>query len=251
MIVRQKPKVVWMAPPRTAWSMLQDAQPFHKIAAKQEKAMSLVLLCERIAQYHLSQGRRFFIENPTTSKIWYQTPFQLLLKASHVTWCTTDFCMHGMRGPDSGLPWRKSVSFIHNMPEDLLAPVMVRCNHTGPHESVQGRTTGGVSRATLSAECPWLLCKRLFHKLADHLGGLSTPTVSRKVANLVSDLIDISGATEAEVKQWRNWYTLATKGRRMLSTPPPVAKELPVLNPEIRRLTSTVDALPRGVEFRQ
>ncbi len=66
----------------------------------------------------------------------------------------------------------------------------------------------------------------------------------------MSDLIDISGATEAEVKQWRHWYTLASRGQAMLSAPPPVANEIPVLNPEVRRLMTMVDSMPRGMEFR-
>ncbi len=40
------------------------------------------------------------------------------------------------------------------------------------------------------------------------------------------------------------------EGQTVLSAPPPVAIEPPVLNPEVRRLMTMVDSTPRGMEFR-
>ena len=70
-----------------------------------------------------------------------------------VTWDSTEMCMHGLKDPVSHLPYKTSVSLLHNLDPGVMAPVFLRCKRGETkheeHEPVEGNCPGHGSRTKL------------------------------------------------------------------------------------------------------
>jgi hypothetical protein len=74
-ITKQKPKVIFLAPPCTPWSQIQNINDQGKVEEQRRLAVPLLNFCRDVAHYQTSCGRYFIIENPSTSKIWSTKQF--------------------------------------------------------------------------------------------------------------------------------------------------------------------------------
>jgi site-specific DNA-cytosine methylase len=68
-IMKQKPKVIFLAPPCTPWSQMQNINDQLRVAEQQRLAWPILNFCRDVAAYQAKCGRYFIIENPSTSKI--------------------------------------------------------------------------------------------------------------------------------------------------------------------------------------
>ena len=95
------------------------------VEAKRRAAIPLLRLCREVATYQVGKKRWFLIENPATSAIWQHKLFVEIMMLEGVTWDSTEMCMHGLKDPVSHLPYKKSVSLLHNLDPGVMAPVFL------------------------------------------------------------------------------------------------------------------------------
>jgi hypothetical protein len=98
-ITRQKPKMIFLAPPCTPWSQMQNINNQEMVEAQRRAAVPLLCFCLDVAKYQSSTGNYFIIENPSTSYIWRTKQFLSISCLSGVQWKNTDLCMFGLRDP--------------------------------------------------------------------------------------------------------------------------------------------------------
>ena len=77
-IVQQKPKVIFLAPPCTAWSQMQNINDPAVVYQKRLASVPLLNFCFQVAEYQSKHGRYFFFENPSTSNIWETKQFKAI-----------------------------------------------------------------------------------------------------------------------------------------------------------------------------
>ena len=144
---------------------MQNINNPQEVARKRRDALPLLQLCHTVATYQVKQGKWFVIENPATSAIWQTPQFREILLLSGVGWDSTELCMHGLKDPVSKLPYRKSISLLHNLDPDIMAPVFIRSQKSTSthveHEPVEGNCPGHGSRTKISQVYPRRFCTRL------------------------------------------------------------------------------------------
>jgi hypothetical protein len=163
-LVDQKPRMVFVAPPCSAWSRMQNINDQHMVQEKRKQLSPLVRLCADIAAYQNSQGNYYMIENPESSRIWEVSHFQTVIRSCGGNWDTADFCMFGMRDPVSKLPYKKSDSLLHTSPTGIVLPLFRRCSKGqgkpahAEHERIEESCPGHGSRTKLSQVYPMKFC---------------------------------------------------------------------------------------------
>jgi len=192
-ILEQKPEIVHMAPLCSPWCLLSNLKGEEAKAADRKAAMPMVRFCATVALHQIKNNRKFIIENPKDSSIWYVHCFQDLLRQKGVDYGTLNFCAFGMRDPVSGKYYKKGTSLLHNFPAGTLDPIFKLCPNTvgrkvHEHETCEGHAKGHGSRTKLSQIYPYKFCEQLSDIMGIHLGA--------KVLNvdslLINDILDAS-----------------------------------------------------------
>jgi hypothetical protein len=205
-IVKQKPKVIFLAPPCTAWSQIQNINDPAVVYQKRLASVPLLNFCFQVAEYQSKHGRYFFFENPSTSNIWETKQFKAIYKLQNTTWSNTDFCMFGMRDPVSGKYYHKRVSLMFNCPGDAVARMFKHCNPANcshEHEPVEGSCPGYGSRTKLSHVYPTSFCKAFAESMKAFLTGSAQAEVHLCSDFLVPDLLEL--VDSGEVRDIVNW----------------------------------------------
>ena len=154
-----KPDVVVMAPPCKGfgpWIHLNRIINAEAVRAARRDGVPLATLCAEVAEFQLSCGNHFIIEQPRTSLMFQLPSWKELAKIAHVAVC--DQCRFGLKNPD-GTHLKKPTKFIASSPI-LLAHVANRfCLDNHEHGKVKS-----------SAEnWPISLCRSLARGIADLL----------------------------------------------------------------------------------
>ena len=186
----QKPRIVFMAPECTAWSIFQNMNDQKVVDDKRKKQMPMVKFCADVASYQVAQGRYFIMENPSTSRLWNVPCIQGVSRKCGVSWGDLDMCRYSMRDPVSGLLFKKSLSLMHNLPEDLMQPIFKECtNHQHKqhhqHQMVEGGCKGHGSRTKLSQVYTTVFCTALIQVFFDLFHGVRGKNISCLQSNCV------------------------------------------------------------------
>lgn len=139
-----KPALIVMAPPCGPWSSLQNLNLHHegyaaRLAKLREHHRVLLGRVAFLYRLQIEHGRHAVIENPWSSRAWFQAELSELLQlpTSFVARC--DQCTTGLRGP-SNKPLRKRTLFLCTSPQ--LAVRLSRtcgCSRRGlVHEPIEG-----------------------------------------------------------------------------------------------------------------
>jgi hypothetical protein len=161
-IVGQAPTYIFLAPPCTPWSQMQNINNRQEVYRKQLEALPILNFCLVVAKYQSENERFLFFENPSTSKIWNTKQFTAILNLSNATCADTDFGMFGMQDPVSQRSYRKRVSLMHNMPPEAVARLFRLCHAESrrhEHEPIEGNCPGYGSRTRLSQVYPTSFCR--------------------------------------------------------------------------------------------
>ena len=190
-ILEPKPEVIHMAPLCSPWCLHSNLKGEEAKAADRKAAMPMVRFCATVAHHRLKHGRRFIIENPKDSSIWYIHCFQDLLKYVGVSHGNLDFCAFGLKDPKSGKFYKKGTSLLHNFPPGTLDPIFRQCPNTGQkrahnHEQVDGYAKGYGARTQLSQIYPYQFCETLADLIGVHLGA----QVMNVDSLLVNDILE-------------------------------------------------------------
>ena len=90
-----------MAPLCSPWSQWSNMKSDQDRTEYRNWVMPRVRFCAHVAMHQVKHGRKFIIENPRESFLWYVHCFQDLLRISGVTYGNLEFCAFGMRDPET------------------------------------------------------------------------------------------------------------------------------------------------------
>ena len=167
MLRQECPDFVWLAPPCTIWSPLQELTP-------RTPEETQALFCERDFQehVHLKFTRRVFVEQaqddrdaaveqPLRAKSWRTTTFQQMTKKAHVA--VLDQCAYGSTLPNKDgvqVPIKKPTALC--LTQRGLADDLSRtCTKDHDHLPIEGSSPGVGNRAKASATYQPHMCREL------------------------------------------------------------------------------------------
>ena len=134
----EKPDLLVLAFPCTAWSPLQQFQDPATVACKRRADRIFVQLAVELARHQEIQGRLFVIENPSKSMAW-QLPEMRALAKQHRT-VSFPMCSQGLCDPYSQAPMLKPTTVLtnsHALVERLRRSL---CTCATPHQRIMGKT---------------------------------------------------------------------------------------------------------------
>ena len=120
----------------------------------------MIHFCVKLALYQIEHGRYFVIENPSASQLWRWSPVYQLTQNESCHFITTHLCMFGLQDPDSGLPYRKSLGLLTNLPTTILTPLEEKCHNHPEHQVVEGTLSNRQARSQFTQIYPWKFCRR-------------------------------------------------------------------------------------------
>ena len=174
-LLRQEcPDFVWLAPPCTIWSPLQELTP-------RTQEQHTALLCERDYQehVHLKFTRRVFeeqarddrdagVEQPARAKSWKTTTFRLMANKGWMA--MLDQCAFGATLPDNDgvdTPIKKPTALCLTQ-EDLARDLSRACPGDHRHLPIEGSSPGVGNRAKASATYQPQMCKEIARQIHYH-----------------------------------------------------------------------------------
>ena len=251
-LMSQDPDCVWMAPLCSPWSQWSNMKSAEQRYADRDAVMPMVRFCVQVAKLQIAKGRRFVIENPKDSAIWFTKVFQDLLKQEGVTYDNLDFCAYGLTDPvATNLYYRKSTSLLHNFPPDVLTPLFKTCpNRTSDsgkhheHQPVEGAAPGHGPRSKISQVYPYRFCKTFADLLSRHL---KKPRRDQSTF-LIEDILDIA-FDEDTPESLERLSVLATMTTFEGDVSTSLNTSLHVSDQSIKDLMNLVNSLPARSEF--
>ena len=264
LIVKHNPRVIWLAPVCTPWSNLQNIQKDQeKVAHNQHLHKPMVRFAAAVAQYQVDNGRYFVLEDPKTSKLWYQPCLNKLWKNPKVHTGDTDLCMHGMKDPVSKLPMKKSLTLMHNFVPGALDLMFLRCSttnkkHHPEHQPVEGGAPGHGSRTKLTQVYPFGFCRRFARCLQGFFRSTKEPAVSSRHIEFVQSLFG-EDIVQSEIRQLDQWLDGVNSGHVLgpcptgcvlsAESPDSLGTPLKVRDDKVKLLMAWVNALAKGTEL--
>ena len=98
------------------WSQMSNINDRATREEKRNRYYPMLEFCAQVAIYQIAYGRKFIIENPAGSMLWWTKCFNNLRSKQGVQWSTLRTCAFGMRDP-SGYYYYKPTSLMHNFAE--------------------------------------------------------------------------------------------------------------------------------------
>ena len=155
-----KPRLVWMAPPCTAWCQFSHLNYTpQELRRKRAREQSLVRFTHRVFELQCDLGGIVVVENPRTSALWRQAPLCHVVRRPEVCFADLDLCRYGMSSVVDGSPLRKTISLLTN--NTIFAKnIEARCDKSHHHRPIQGKDTAAsaiyppaFARAVFKAFC--------------------------------------------------------------------------------------------------
>ena len=255
-IMKQNPKVIFLAPPCTPWSQMQNINDQIRVAEQQRQAWPILNFCRDVAAYQANCGRYFIIENPSTSKIWNTKQFLEISWIKDTNWRNTDFCMYGMRDPVSGKYYHKRVSLMFNCPMEKIERlfrlcVPGTCKHE--HEKVEGYCSGYGRRTTLSQVYPLSFCKAFSECLGNLIHDTAYVVDDMLQTSFIADILDSCNSGEVDqIVQWTNrteQSALSTIEHERLLNPESCRQPVPILSSKLWHYMTYASRLAQGAEL--
>ena len=140
-IKKEKPKLVWLAPPCTAWcgfSRLNFSK--QELRRRRRKEKVFIELMDEIMLLQLAGGRDVIVENPLTSDLWRDPTMARWCSDRSMSFFRTDLCQYGMTSLDEKELLRKPIKLLATnavYKEELEA----RCDDLHSHRVIQGVET--------------------------------------------------------------------------------------------------------------
>jgi hypothetical protein len=150
-----------MSPWCLPWCMWSNMVPEEKRLQKRREAMPMVDFCIKVAMYQVSKERFFIIENPHGSAMWNLEGMLGLSSRRNVTWQLLHMCAWGLKDPESGLPYKKGMYLMHNLPAGSISPLFRLCKGDHQHQIIEGSSPGHSTRSQISEVYPWRFCRQL------------------------------------------------------------------------------------------
>ena len=135
-VQEQEPDMILMSPDCGPFSILMNVN-WEKMDVKEKellqvRALSMLHFCIQVAEYQLSHGRQFFIEQPCTASSWATHAMRWLTQQQGVIRFLFDQCMTGL-SVEPGTLSRKTTAIITNHFELALRLSKYQCDHSHEH----------------------------------------------------------------------------------------------------------------------
>ena len=140
-IWRERPKLVWLAPPCTKWCRFSklnyEPQELRRLRKKEE---GLVQFVSRVYDLQNTLGGIAVVENPQTSDLWRHPALQKYVGITGM-FADLDMCRFGLKSSVDGMPLRKGISLLTNN-ATFAADLALKCLGTHEeHRPIQGKDT--------------------------------------------------------------------------------------------------------------
>ena len=153
-ILRERPRLVWAAPPCTAWcgfSRLNYSIQERKRRRRKEEVFLHFL--EKVQEAVLAGGGHFAIENPRSSDLWRHPRVRRWVVDPRMQFAEVDMCQYGLKSLVEEAPLRKGMSILTSSP-GLATRIGARC----PGDHVHRRVEGADTAATATYPWPFARC---------------------------------------------------------------------------------------------
>ena len=126
-ISAQRPEVLSMAPHCAPWSQMSNINDRATREEKRKRYYPMLEFCQ-VAICQIAHGRKFIVENPAGSMLWWTQCLNNLLSKQAVKWSTLHMCAFGMHDPSGHhhyyyYYYYYSTSLTHIFAEGVLDPV--------------------------------------------------------------------------------------------------------------------------------
>ena len=140
-IGKEKPQLVWFAPPCTDWcgfSRLNHTK--QELRRRRQKQKIFLKMINEVLIQQMAEGRDVVIENPLTSDLWRDPLIAPWCEDVHMSFFRTDLCQFGMRSKDGEQMIRKPIKLLatNSVYEEVLKR---RCDDHHEHRVIQGQET--------------------------------------------------------------------------------------------------------------
>ena len=191
----QEPDLIVMEPVCGPWSNMQNLNGMNTVWEKREKLRPMVEFVVQLAKYQHRHGRYFLIENPLTSRIWYEHSMASLLALPGVTYGDLDMCVFGARDPESHKLVLKPTSLMHNFEPGVLSPIFRRCSNNylskkHEHQHLEGQAKGFGSRTSIQQVYSYKICKTLAACFQQFLNVRPSNRITSLFVDLIEDMSD-------------------------------------------------------------
>ena len=196
------PDFVWLAPPCTVWSPLQN------LTWRSEEQLH-ALQCERDYQEHIhlkftsrvfleqsGENRDAGVEQPRRALSWKTTTFERMVEQGHMA--QVDQCAYGAVLPDEHgvlTPIRKPTSLCLTSPT-LAEDLTWTCPGGHRHLPIEGSSPGIGNRAEASATYQPLMCKYIATTIDNYINNKHTETTYATSDQLPSGLHQLSSVPQ-------------------------------------------------------
>lgn len=175
-IHRRRPKIVYLEPPCTWFSVLLNMNwkkmPRHVREHGMKMAIALLEFSLLIMRIQLLAGRAFVLEHPLAATSWTHPWVQRCLAEFPQTgFADFDFCMFGMVTKVHRTPLKKATRLMSNDPHVLKRFAGVLCDGTHAHAWCMDRE-GGEKRSKYAQYYPDFFCSCLAQCAADMVHGV-------------------------------------------------------------------------------
>ena len=156
----------------TAWSMSNTKASTAKLTAARHAEEPTLKWISTRARRALKENRAAVIENPRSSSIFKLSPLRSIADNENFAFTVTDQCRYGALDEASGLPVKKSTSFLYGGLS--LERLALKCSgeeKCATHAQLQGRIPGtSINRTAAAAVYPWPLTAALTYDIASRTG---------------------------------------------------------------------------------
>ncbi len=195
LILELEPETVFMAPVCSPWCSWSNMKTPEAREHDRKQVLPMVEFCVQVAWHQIKNGRKFIIENPEKSQLFYQQAVLRLSKHQDVSFLLFDHCQFGMKDPITNNYYKKGTYLMHNFHFSDLSPIARKCTGNHKHQSVEGTIPGFGNRSKLTQVYTFNFCKRL----ASCLRQLQPIKPRNRQSFLLEDLLDLGQFTERSV----------------------------------------------------
>ena len=163
------PEFVWLAPPCTVWSSLQNLNidtPEKQIALQADRDFeenTHLKMCKRAFLKQQREGRHASLEQPKNARSW-GTPTLMAVSGHDALF---DQCAYGCVLPDENgdyIPIKKSTA-LRCTDEEMASELTAPCCGGHPHLPIEGTSPGIGSRAAAAGEYQLQMCYYFKHAI--------------------------------------------------------------------------------------
>ena len=247
-ILKQEPEVVYMSPVAGPWCTWSNSKTDEQRHYDRQKVLPMVRFCAQVAVHQMLKGRKFIIENPQHSSIWWTHALRYLMEkpGNELSHLSLKAFQNDKDVNNTYLS--RPISLLHNFPKGALEPLWTQNNVRSRASAVQ----------SIKPKCeqvyPYSYCIRLADLIRCHFN------VNARDANtnLLADILELSlsdrelGALHSHMSEVLYTEFPATTQPNQISPQHSLVAAtltpMPVRHHHVHKLMVAVNTMSKGAE---